>query len=353
MASIATQTHNKPLRKHKPVPLTGVKIVGTGSHVPEKVVKNSDLTKLGCDEQWIVQRTGILQRRHCTEDQSTSDLAFLAGQKCLKNAGVEAKDVDMIIVATMTPDHFTPSTAAIVQNLLGCQAVAMDLNAACTGFIYSLVTAAQFVMTGSYHNILVIGADAMSRVIDPQDVKTYPLFGDGAGAVLVAPDPNGSSDADQISRTGIRSYQLGTAGDLGHLISVPGACARMPASQRVIDERQQFLKMDGKPVFKWAVRIVPHAINEILELAGLNLDQIDMFLLHQANRRIIDAALEGMPIPERKVFANLENYGNTSAASIPLLLDEAIAQGATNLEERILMCGFGAGLTWGSCIYQG
>ena len=349
MASITTQ--DQPINKSiRPSPnLRGIQIAATGSYVPEVVVANSDLTKLGCDEEWIVQRTGILERRHCAPDQATSDLAYLAGKNCLEKAGVDADELDMIIVATMTPDHFTPATAAIVQNLLKCDAVAYDLNAACSGFIYSLMVAANFIKAGSFEKILVIGADAMSRVIDPQDVKTYPLFGDAAGAALIVKDPK----SNESEGPGILASKMGTAGDLGHLITVPGACSRMPASEKVLAERQQFLKMNGKPVFKWAVRMIPAAISEVLEMADMTINDIDVFLLHQANIRIIDAALADTDIPRKKVFTNLQLYGNTSAASVPLLMDEAIEQGFCSLDSTMLMCGFGAGLTWGSCIYQG
>ena len=349
MASLVTNTQSKRKLDTPKTSLRGVKILSVGSYVPPMVVHNRDLKDLGCDEEWIVQRTGIEERRHCAPDEATSDLAYEAGKICLDKAGVSASELDMILVATMTPDHFTPSTSTIVQHRLGSHCVAFDMNAACSGFMYAFITAAQYIRSGSCQKILVIGADAMSRVIDPQDIKTYPLFGDGAGAVLVSSD----SDRSEESGPGIRSYSMGTAGELGHLISVPGACSRMPASQECIDERQQFLKMDGRPVFKWAVRIVPQAIKEVLELANMSLDQIDSLLLHQANRRIIDAALEPLGISDDKVFVNLQHYGNTSAASIPLLLDEAIEQGQTSLDSNILLCGFGAGLTWGSCIYRG
>lgn len=349
MASITTQDQaiNQPDRPN--TCLRGIQIVATGSYVPEVVVTNGELTKLGCDEDWIVQRTGILERRHCAPDQATSDLAYLAAVDCLEKAGVAADEVDMIIVATMTPDHFTPSTGAIVQHLLKCDAVAYDLNAACSGFIYSLMVGAQFIKSGSCRKILVIGADAMSRVSDPQDVKTYPLFGDAAGAVLLAPD----LEATESEGAGILANKMGTAGDMGHLITVPGSCSRMPASEQVLAERQQFLKMNGKPVFKWAVRMIPSAVSEVLEMAGMTMEDIDVLLLHQANIRIIEAALADSDIPREKVFTNLQHYGNTSAASIPLLLDEAIKQGVASLDGTLLMCGFGAGLTWGSCIYQG
>ncbi|GAG34713.1 unnamed protein product, partial [marine sediment metagenome] len=246
----------------------------------------------------------------------TSDLAFLAARDCLQKADVSANELDMIILATMTPDHFTPSTGAIVQSLLECDAVAFDLNAACSGFVYSLLVAAQFIKTGSSDKILVIGADAMSRVSDPQDVKTYPLFGDAAGAVLVTRDPN----ATETEGAGILANKMGTVGELGHLIAVPGSCSRMPASEKVLQERQQFLKMNGRPVFKWAVRMLPAAVSEVLEMASMNIDDIDVLLFHQANERIIEAALADTDIPRDKVFMNLQYYGNTSAASIPLLL---------------------------------
>ncbi len=205
--------------------LPGVQILATGSCVPDVIVRNRDLIELGCDEEWIVQRTGILERRHCRPDQATSDLAYLAACDCLKRSGLTAADLDLIIVNTMTPDHFTPSTSSIVQNLLECDAVAMDLNAACSGFMYGLIVAGQFVQTGSYRNVLVIGADAMSRVIDPLDVKTYPLFGDAAGAALVTAGPGGGEDTG----CGIRAWRMGTAGELGNLISVP---APVPACRR-------------------------------------------------------------------------------------------------------------------------
>lgn len=349
MASIVTQGKTIPGQSPPTTSLRGIRILSTGSYVPETVVRNSDLSELGCDEEWIVQRTGILERRHCSPEQATSDLAYLAAKDCLDRAGVPASDVDLIIVATMTPDHFTPSTSALVQNMLGCKAIGMDLNAACSGFTYALMVASQFIKTGSLRNILVIGADAMSRVIDSQDVKTYPLFGDAAGAVLVTADPQATDD----SGPGILSWRLVTEGELSHLISVPGACSRMPASEKMLGERQQFLKMNGKPVFKWAVRIIPQAISEVLEMANLTIDDIDLLLLHQANLRIIDAALQDVAISREKVYTNLQSYGNTSAASIPLLLDEAIKSGIATLDDRILMCGFGAGLTLGSCIYQG
>ncbi len=234
MASTVPQSHRQnegqPRRGAKR--LLGVKILGTGGFVPEKVVKNEDLARLGCDSDWIVQRTGILERRHATPEQATSDLAIAAAEDCLANAGVNGSDVDLILVATMTPDHYTPSTACLVQHHFGCQAAAMDLNAACSGFTYALITAAQFVHSGGFRRVLVVGADVMSRVINPADVKTYPLFGDGAGAALVGPDDAGGSG--EGSPLGILAYQLGADGSGGDLLKVPACGSREPASVEAI-----------------------------------------------------------------------------------------------------------------------
>ncbi len=339
-----TSSSTPPLNRS----ITGIEIVATGSYAPPNVIHNRDLVQLGCDEEWIVQRTGILERRHAAKNQATSDLALAAARNCLEKAQVSASEVDLILVATMTPDHYTPSSAALVQSRLCCSAAAVDMNAACSGFMYSLVTAAQFVKTGCYRNVLVIGADKMSAVIDPQDEKTYPLFGDAAGAALVrkSVQPNDKG-------VGLLAFRLASEGELGYLISVPGCGSRQPASEQVLAQRHQYLHMTGKPVFKWAVRIIPYAIDLVLNDAKLSLADIDLLILHQANRRIVDAAVSLLDISHDKVFVNLDKYGNTSAASIPLALDEAYQQGLIQRNSRVLMCGFGAGLTWGACIYKG
>ncbi|HMO14282.1 MAG TPA: beta-ketoacyl-ACP synthase III [Pirellulaceae bacterium] len=347
MAIIVPGTENHAAKPPLNRAATGIEIVATGSYAPANIVRNTDLAQLGCDEEWIVQRTGILERRHASNNEATSDLALAAARDCLRKANVAARDVDLILVATMTADHFTPSTASIVQSRLCSSAAAIDMNAACSGFMYGLITAAQFVKTGCYRQVLVIGADKMSAVIDPQDEKTYPLFGDAAGAALVRAHPQGNNGV------GILAFRLASEGELGYLISVPGCGSRQPATANVLAERNQYLHMTGKPVFKWAVRIIPHAIDLVLSDAKLSLSDIDLLILHQANRRIVDAAVSQLDIPYEKVFVNLDKYGNTSAASIPLALDEAYQQGLVRKDGLVLMCGFGAGLTWGACIYKG
>jgi 3-oxoacyl-[acyl-carrier-protein] synthase-3 len=328
--------------------IRGVKIAGTGSIAGQRRVPNDDLRQLGYDADWIVQRTGILARHHVEPGQATSDLAIAAARSCLADAGVSADEIDFIIVATMTPDHYTPSSSALVQSALGCRCPAIDVNAACSGFMYALIIGAQFVKTGCARNVLVIGADVMSMVVDPQDKKTYPLFGDGGGATLLTPDDSGRGGES----CGILSYRLASEGELSQLLVVPAGGSRLPINSSVLENREQYLRMEGKAVFKWAVRLIPEVTQELLGQAGLTLGDVDLFILHQANRRILDSAVEYLGIPPEKVFMNLDEYGNTSAASIPLSLDEAIRSGRIQRGSRVLLCGFGAGLSWGACIYQ-
>lgn len=324
--------------------LTGFEIAGTGSYVPEQVVRNEDLAELGCDSDWIVQRTGIHERRRADADQASSDLALIATQRCLDDAGVDPSDIDLILVATITPDHASPSTACHLQQQLGCIAPAMDVNAACAGFMYALVTGAQFVCTGTAKNVLVVGAEVMSRTVDPKDVKTYPLFGDGAGAVLLRPTKDSSK--------GLVSFTLGAEGCGGQALCVPSGGSRVPLTEGSIAEGQHFLKMEGRTVFKWAVRTVAESSRDCLQYAGLSVDDLDLMVLHQANVRIIDSAVSDFGIPREKVYVNLDKYGNTSAASIPLALDEALRQGHAKSGDRVLLCGFGSGLAWGTAVLQ-
>ncbi len=323
--------------------LTGVQVLATGAYVPEMVVRNEDLTQLGCDADWIIQRTGIRERRRAAADEATSDLAYEAAVRCLDNAEVSSRDVDMIIVATMTPDTFTPSVACTVQRRLEAVAPAMDINAACSGFVYALVTGMQFVRTGCCRRVLVVGSDIMSRVINPADKKTYPLFGDGAGAVLL-----GAGTEDQ----GLLSYALGSEGDLGELLSIPGGGSRAPLTPEGLAEGQQYIRMDGRAVFKWAVRMVNDIVNDVVRHAELAMDDIDLVVMHQANLRIIDAAVEGLGIDRSKVLINLDRFGNTTAASVPLVLDEAAAAGRLKRGDHVLLMGFGAGLTWGAGVLR-
>ncbi len=324
----------------------GVQILATGSYVPEQIVTNEDLAALGCDSEWIVRRTGILQRRKAADDQATSDLAYLATQQCLRSAGVTADQIDLILVATITPDHPTPSTACHLQRRLGAIAPAMDINAACGGFMYGLVTASQFVSTGAARCALVVGADLMSRTIDPADSKTYPLFGDAAGAALIVPDQTAENPA------GLLAFTLGSEGCGGELLCIPAGGSRQSLDPQAWQAGQQYLRMDGRGVFKWAVRTVAESTNDLLKATGLEAGDLDLIILHQANQRIIDSAVNDLGVDTAKVFVNLDRYGNTSAASIPLALDEALAKEKLARGQHLLMCGFGAGLAWGTALLR-
>lgn len=328
--------------------IPGVRILSTGMHLPDQVVLNADLANLGCDAEWIIQRTGIEERRHCPDGVATSDLAYGAAIQCLERANVTPDEIDMIIVGTMTPDYYTPSSACLLQSRLGCTASAMDINAACSGFMYSLVTGANFVNAGCEKTVLVVGADKMTQVVDPRDKKTFPLFGDGAGAVLLRSDDRKPDEHG----FGILSYQLASHGELGGSLVIPGGGSKNPCSQEVVDQRLQYLKMEGRSVFKWAVRLIPEAITRACNTAKIGVNDIDLLILHQANRRIIDAAMENLDVPPEKVFVNVDRYGNTSAGSIPISLHEAVAEGRVREGDMVVLMGFGAGLSWGTTVIR-
>lgn len=323
--------------------LMGVQIVGVGSSVPPQSIRNEDLASLGYDAEWILQRTGILERRHAPTSMATSDLAVEAAKRCLAHAGVPTEEVDLVIVGTYTPDYLLPSTACLVQDRLGVVAPAMDLQAACASFVYALVTGMQFVATGCHKRVLVIGADCNSRVVDPKDVQTYPLFGDAAGAVLLAP---GSQDQ------GLLAYALGADGSGADLLYRKIGGTRYPFGPDASQNGSFYLKMEGRPVFKWAIRLQSQTIAEVLRLARVSLEEIDLFIFHQANMRIIQSAVESLGIDPAKVFNNVDRYGNTSSASIPLALDEAVQQGRIKRGDLLLLSGFGAGLAWGTVLLR-
>ncbi len=327
-----------PLRK-----LLGVQIVGTGSFVPENVVTNEDLASLGCDADWILQRTGIRERRHVPPGMSTSDMAIAAAERALESSGVQRDEIDLLILATLSPDRLMPATATVVQDQLGLNCGAMDLSAACSGFLYALVTAMQFVATGGSRRALVIGSDANSRVVNPQDKKTYPLFGDGAGAVVLAP-----GSAEQ----GALAYTLGSDGAGTDLLCRRAGGASMPYNPTGENDGSWFLEMEGRAVFKWAVRLVEQCSRDVVNAAELTLDQIDWWLLHQANARILDSAAESLGIEREKVAMHLDRYGNTSAGSVPIALDEMVRAGKIKRGQILLMSGFGAGLTWGTTVWR-
>jgi len=323
--------------------LTGVQIVGTGCFLPDKVITNEDLASLGCDADWILQRTGIRERRHAPPEMATGDMAVAAAKRCFLASDVDPQDVDLLLLATLSPDRLMPATATTIQDQLGLNCAAMDLSAACAGFVYALCTAMQFVATRCSRRALVIGSDAMSRVIDPGDKTTYPLFGDGAGAVLLAP---GSSDQ------GALAYTLGSDGSGVDLLYRDIGGAIEPFQPNIKNDRSWYLEMEGRPVFKWAVRVVDDSSRQVVEAAQLTLDQIDCWLFHQANVRILDAAANSLGIDRDRVVMHLDRYGNTSAASIPIALDETIRAGGIARGDHLLMSGFGAGLAWGSTVWR-
>lgn len=324
--------------------LMGVQIIGSGSYVPENIVTNADLReRYGFDPDWIEQRTGIFARRHAPRDLATSDLAAEAARRAIENAGVNPAEIDLLVLGTFTPDHLCPSTACLVQEKLGLDVPAFDLSAACSGFVYSLATASQYVATGNSKLALVIGADCCSRIVNPLDKKVSPLFGDGAGAVLVS---RGSADQ------GLLSYQLGSDGGGGSLLTCSAAGTRNPVSIEDIAAGRQFLNMDGRNVFMWAVRVVEDTIRLVLEKAGMRIEDVSLFFLHQANARILDHVVEKLGVPREKVLMQVDRYGNTSAGSIPLVLDEARRAGRIPSGGTVLMCGFGAGLTWGTALFR-
>ncbi|MFN9368563.1 MAG: beta-ketoacyl-ACP synthase III [Planctomycetia bacterium] len=326
----------------------GFRLVGIGSAVPPQVVTNADLARLGCDPEWIVARSGIHERRHAAADVATSDLAAAAGRAALEHAGVAPARVDLLVLGTFTPDMSIPSTACIVQEKLGLDAPAMDVTAACAGFAYALVTAANFLAAGTTRLPLVIGADTNSRVVDPDDIKTWPLFGDGAGAVVLE---SGGSDAPGREH-GLLAYALGADGRGATLLHCPMSGSRQPVSAQGIARREQFLRMDGRAVFKWAIRLAEENIRAVVERAGMPLENVDMFFLHQANARIIDGVRDALGLPADKVYMNLDRYGNTSSGSIPLAMDEAWRGGRIGPGSTVVICGFGGGLAWGTALWR-
>ena len=321
--------------------LPGIRVIGTGSYVPENVVANEDLTSLGCDAEWIVQRTGIRERRHASPGTKTSDMATIAAERCLQQSGRQADEVDLVVLGTFTADLPMPTTACQIQDRLGINAPAFDVHAACAGFIYSMITGMQFVANGTSKLALLVGADTNSRVANPEDKKTYPLFGDGAGAVLVE-----AGNSDQ----GLLAYTLGADGSGHDLLCIPMGGSADPVHAPGVTQGQQFMRMDGRPVFKWAVRLIESTVRDVTREAGLDVNDIDLFIFHQANSRIIDAAAVNLGADPDKVLVNVDRYGNTSAGSIPLALDEAFRAGKIQPGSRIILSGFGGGLAWGTAL---
>jgi 3-oxoacyl-[acyl-carrier-protein] synthase III len=323
--------------------LIPVGVLGTGKYVPDRILTNKELeTMVDTNDEWIVSRTGIKERRIAADHQATSDLCLEAAQIALKSAGITADQLDLIIVATVTPDMAFPSTACILQEKMGAKkAAAFDLSAACSGFIYGLANASNFIATGTYQYALIIGADCLSRITDYTDRNTCILFGDGAGAVVIGAVPEGR---------GFLSFELGADGTGGPLLKLEGGGSRNPASPATLDSRLHYIYMAGAEVFKFAVRIMANAADEALRKAGMDKKEIDLLIPHQANMRIIQSSLSKLDLTEDKCMINLDKYGNMSAASIPVALAEAAEQGRVKEGDKLVLVGFGGGLTWGASV---
>lgn len=321
------------------------RIAATGSAVPRRVLRNADLERMvATSDEWIAERTGIRERRVVDEGVASSDLGTEAARAALAAGGWDAADLDLLLVATCTPDMPLPSTACLIQrNLKASRAIAFDLAAACSGFLYGLSVADLYVRSGTCRKALVVGTEVMSSMIDWTDRSTCILFGDGAGAVLLEP-----SDDDR----GILSTHLHSDGDLWDLVCVPGGGSRLPASAAMLADRQQFVKMKGNETFKVAVRTLEATAREALEANKMAVDDVDLFIPHQANVRIVNAVMERLGLRKDRAFLNIDRYGNTSAASIPLALDEAVRAGRISPGSRILMVAFGSGLTWASAVVK-
>jgi 3-oxoacyl-[acyl-carrier-protein] synthase-3 len=315
-------------------------ITGVGSYVPQRVLTNDELSKLvDTSDEWITERTGIRERRVAEPDQAASDLALPAAQQALAAAGLDAADIDLVVVATVTPDMFFPSTGSLLASALGADdAGAYDLSAGCTGFMYALAQAYGTLAGGLAENALVVGTETLSKIVNWHDRTTCVLFGDGAGAVVLQRVPKG----------GFLGFELGSDGEGGKELSIPAGGSRLPVSPDTLAEEMHFLQMNGREVYKFATRILVSSAEKLLEECGLTVDDIDLYIPHQANKRIIDHAAGKLGIPKEKIFVNVQKYGNTSSASIPLCLAEAVAAGRLAKGTRVLMTGMGAGLTWGS-----
>jgi len=324
--------------------LRPVGIIGLGSYVPKKVLTNKDLEGMvETSDEWITTRNGIKERRIASGTESTSVLAAHAAKEALKNAKVKAEEIDLIVVATVTPDMPFPATACFVQEKIGAKdAACFDLSAACAGFLYGLEMARQMIAAGVYECALVIGAEKLSAVTDWADRNTCVLFGDGAGAAVVAPVKSG----------GILSSYLGSDGTLWELLMIPGGGSRKPATMETVRDHMHFIKMRGNEVFKLAVKIMSDAACKALKKCRLGVDDIDCFIPHQANMRILDAVARKMGLPKEKIFFNVAKYGNMSAASTAVALSEAYRSGRIKPGSVVVLDAFGAGLVWGSCVLR-
>jgi len=319
-----------------------VSITGLGCYAPERVLSNDDLARMvDTSDEWIQTRTGIRERRIAAPEQATSDLCLPAAEAALRDAGVQAIDLDLVIVATITPDMLFPSTAALVADRLGARrAAAYDLSAGCTGFVYGLAQGYAAIAAGLAARVLVIGADTLSRIVDWSDRATCVLFGDGAGAVVLEP----------IERRGFHAFELGADGAGGLELYMPSGGSRRPPSAETVAAGEHFMRMNGREVYKFATRVLLSSARAVLDISGKSVGDIDLYVPHQANLRIIERAAKKLEIEEERVFVNVDRYGNTSSASIPLALEDARAEGRLKDGMLVLMTGMGSGLTWGSSV---
>lgn len=318
-------------------------IIGIGSYLPDQILTNADLEKMvDTSDEWIISRTGIEQRRIAHKNEFPSDMGAVAAERALINANKKSEDLDLIIVATMSPDYITPSTANVIQGKLGAsQAAALDIQAACSGFLFALSMAKAYVESGLYKVVLVIATEKMSAFIDYSDRNTCVLFGDGASACIVSAEEHGLQ---------IDNVSLGTDGTLADLVMIPGGGARHPTNKETIENRLHYFRMNGKEVFKHAIRRMNSAAEECLKRSNVTQDEICWLVPHQANKRIIDALTKSFALPEEKVFKTVHKYGNTSASSIGIALDELLHQQKVQKGEKLLLLAFGGGLTWGASL---
>ncbi len=322
-----------------------VEIAGLGSYLPERILTNSDLEKMvDTSDEWIFPRTGIRERHLVADDEATSDLAIAAGRTALESAGMAAADLDAIVVATCSPDHFFPATGCLVQAGLGAEnAMGFDLEAACSGFVFALTWAAGVIASGLMHNVLVIGAEALSRFTDYTDRRSCILFGDGAGAAVLRPAQNGGE---------FIYAELGSDGSQPDILITPAGGARTPASHDTVDRREHYMNLQGQAVFKAAVNKLTELLATLPERTGISLDEVKMIIPHQSNVRIIKSAFGRAGIDISKAYMNIERVGNTSAASIPVAMTEAVDKGALQRGDLVLFLAFGGGLTWGSALIR-